>query len=145
MINQLTNDSDNPVKIAKIYVSKVHSLFTGVKESRSEIDNNQGLGDFIRITLTNSKGSFTIWYDNLTIGIAIEGADTGYWNTSEEENIDDYFWFAIGVLRNGIKYRKPLIGFQQAWIFSGENNKWAVVPKNRHAYGYTKIRDKFPE
>jgi len=145
MIDRLTNDSDKPAVIARIYVSKIHSLFTDVQESRSEIDNNEDLSEFIRITLTNSKGSFTIWYDNLTIGIAIEGADTGYWSTSEEVNIDNYFWFAVGVLRNGIRYRKPLIGFQQAWIFSDEMNVWAVVPKSYHSYGYTKLRNKFPE
>lgn len=141
MKNTLSQDGDKPEKIADVYVRKVHSLFDNVRETRAESEDDSSK---YGITFTNDKGSFTIWLGELTIGIAVEGADTGYWNTSEEENIDIYFWFAIGVLRHGIRYRKPLIGIHQAWIYSDENKSWAVVPKKYHAYGYTKFRDKFP-
>lgn len=136
-----TGDGKKPEEIAEEYVKKIRSLFTDVQEKRSSSKHNS---DFSEISLKNKKGAISIWYDRYAIGITIEGADTGHWNTSEDDDVDIYFWFAVGVLRNGIRYRKPLIGFQQAWIYSDENKIWAVVPKKYHAYGYTKFKDKFP-
>ncbi len=139
MENILTSEDDKPKEVAELYSQKIRSLFPDVNENSlgSEPEN-----DYHEITFKNHKGGFNIWYDKYGVGIDVIGADAGYWNTSENDNIDIYFWFGVGVLRNGIRYRKPFIGLHQAWIYSDENKKWAVVPKKYHAYGYTKIVDK---
>jgi hypothetical protein len=137
----LTVDGDSLENILKIYTNKFHELFGG-DLSEKVTEDKEGFNSFEYAT---SKGSVSLWHHRNLIGINIEGADTSYWNNGEYDSLDDLFWSAVGVLRNGIKYRKPLIGFNEAWVFSDELNKWVVVPKVKHSYGYTKFLSKSPK
>jgi hypothetical protein len=132
----LTNAGDDPYGVMEIYSHKLNSLFEGL----SIISDTSS-----RKSFKNDKSNVSIWIHDRTIGIEIEGANTGYWNTSEEEDLDIYFWFAVGALRNGIRYRKPLIGLEQAWIYSEENRAWAVVPKNIQSYYFFDLKEKYPD
>jgi hypothetical protein len=132
----LTNAGDNPHGVMEIYSDKLNSLFDHL-DIEGETTS--------RKSFINDKSKVSIWIHGRTIGIEIEGANTSYWNTSEEEDLDIYFWFAVGALRNGIRYRKPLIGLEQAWIYSEENRVWAVVPKNIKAYYFFNLKEKYPD
>ena len=79
------------------------------------------------ITLSTDVGKVYIWCHGPTVGFDVEGADTGYWNTSEHDVIDEYFWVAIGVLRKGVTYFKSPIGFEQAWMYCDEAKLWVVT------------------
>lgn len=137
----LTVQGDSLENILKIYTSKLYELFENdLNESITESSKS-----FNSVTYSTSNGSFSLWCSNNIIGIDIDGADTGYWHNDEYESIDVLFWYAVGVLRSGIRYRKPLIGLEQAWIFSNENKSWAIVPKKYHFYGYTKFTKKSPK
>ena len=137
----LTVKGDSLENILKIYTNKFQELF-GSDLKEKIIEDKEGFNSFDYAT---SRGSVSLWHHRNLIGISIDGADTGLWNNAEYDSLDDLFWSSVGVLRNGIKYRKPLIGFNQAWIFADELNKWVVVPKVEHSYGYTKFISKPPE
>jgi len=141
-IDRLTDKADSPEIIANIYVDKIKSLFPEIniikkQDQKSKIKLNY-------YEMRSTKGNASIYWNDSFVGLEVPGADTGYWNTAEEETIDVLFWFVVGALRNGVKYRRPIIGFKQAWIYSDEYKIWAVVPKNNHGYGYTKTRKVFP-
>ncbi len=139
---QLTTYKDSPDVIVKIYRNKLRELF-GNELTEETTNKKDSVNSSKYVT---SKGCFSLYYsDGYTlIGIDIDGADTGYWHNDEYDSLDVLFWYAVGVLRNGVRYRKPLIGVEQAWIYSDENESWAVVPSKEHNYGYTKFVKKSP-
>jgi hypothetical protein len=132
----LTNPGDDPYDVMGTYTNKFHSIFSDLSVISSTNTHK---------SFENDKTKVSIWIHGRTIGIEIEGANTAYWNTSEDKDLDIYFWFAVGALRNGIRYRKPFIGLEQAWIYSDENRAWAVIPKNVRSYYFFDLKVKYPD
>lgn len=81
-------------------------------------------------TLSKNKTLVTLSLADDAVYIEIEGLDTGSWHTVEAENIDLFFWAAVGALRNGITFKKSRTGRNEGWFYSDEMRVWMGVSTN---------------
>jgi len=72
-----------------------------------------------------------LWSYRGMLGISLTGRDerldTGFWHTDEHRDIDIYFWYAVGALREGVKYKKNIFGRDFGWVYSEEMSIWMGV------------------
>ncbi|HEU5187801.1 MAG TPA: hypothetical protein VFT87_04850 [Candidatus Saccharimonadales bacterium] len=75
-----------------------------------------------------------IIYDNYSAYITIEGLNCYEWDIGSAENIDLYFWLAIGALRNGVYTSRSKFGRLGYWVKCDELGTWARVQKAGSLY-----------
>lgn len=121
---------------AKAYVAKITEL----------IDDADVTEDDFGIKITNKNAQVTVWNDYDCVGIGVEGLDTGFWHTAEEDSIDAFFWFAVAALRKGIRWKYVgLFRRKEGWVYSPEMKIWMGVSTDgdKRFSCYTKFARKF--
>ena len=76
------------------------------------------------------------------VGLEIEGVDTGYWHTAEEENLDYHMKLARAALKGEIEYSKsPILRLPE--VCFKVNGEWHCTLTDKISalpYHYIKIR-----
>lgn len=114
-------------EIIQNYLKKTKKIISDavVVESESEYTK-----DFIiTSTLPNSR-KVTFSYDDYIAYITIEDVDTAFWHTAEHDDIDMYFWLAIGALRGAVETKRNILGIKHVFVFSKEMGVWAKTGAN---------------
>lgn len=115
------SDSKLPAeKLAKEYIHKIGQLVPDVTVTKQK-------DTFLLRSKAADRKAVEMYFDHSLLGIDIDGLQTGYWNTAEVEDLDFYFWVAVGFLRNGALVTRTIFGRKRYWIKLDELRVWVKM------------------
>ena len=127
------------LEYADIYKNILESKVNGIKVSK----NTDKKGTSYTLTAPNpSSLKVEIWanIEMSLAGIDIEGVDSGYWHTAENNNLDLYITLALEALKGNYRFNKSLLGVDE--ICFKTNKNWVCTrTSGSHSYHYIRTRN----
>jgi hypothetical protein len=98
------------------------------------IKNDKNSLKYVLTSPALGKRTITFSYERWGMAVDIDDLNCYNWNTAESDDIDLFYWIAIGALRSGVYPARSRLGRMGYWIKSEEMGVWVKVQRAGTSY-----------